>query len=206
MPNEVAVLTHAARDDDALAARLRAGGVRVIEMPCVTIVHLAHPAPIAAAIAAVGANDWLVVTSPAGADAVGRVARPRARVAAIGPSTAARLSMYGIPAAFVPSAAKGEALGWELPRAGEALLARSDRALPDLPRILRRRGFVVSEVIAYETRIGVSGDVASVREALASDDARVAIYVESPSALEGLRAAIEPELLARGVITSVAHS
>jgi len=29
--------------------------------------------------------------------------------------------------------------------------------------------------------------------------------VESPSALEGLRAAIEPELLARGVITHVTH-
>ena len=203
--SDVAVITHAVRDDDALAARLRAEGMRVIELPCVAIEHLADAAPLAAAIGALQADDWLVVTSPSGADAVRRAARPRSRVAAIGRRTAARLEGYGIAVAFVPSAANGATLARELPAAERALLARSDRALPDAPRILRERGFAVTEVVAYRTRIGVTGDVASVRRALASDQERVAIYVESPSALEGLRAAIEPELLERGVITHVAH-
>jgi len=201
----VAVITHAVREDDALARRLRESGARVIELPCVTIEHLANPASLARAIRALSPDDWLVVTSPSGADAVSRAARPLSRVAAVGERTAARLRSHGILTAFVPSASNGATLARELPRTTRALLARSDRALPDAPRILRERGFAVSEVVAYRTRIGATGDVALVRHALSSDSERVAIYVESPSALEGLRAAIEPELLERGVITHVAH-
>jgi uroporphyrinogen-III synthase len=201
----IAVLTHASRDDDALASELRASGVRVLELPCVTIEHLADPAPLAQAIGSLGAADWLVVTSQAGADAIARVAPPRARVAAVGQATAARLRAHGIAVSFIPSRATGAVLGRELPPGAHALLARSDRALPDLPRILGERGFAVSEFVAYHTRVGATGDVEAVRRALSSRDERVAFYVESPSALDGLRAAIEPELLSRGVIAHVAH-
>ena len=205
MSEAVAVITHAVRDDDALARRLRDSGVRVIELPCIAIEHLADSDDeLTRAIEQLETDDWLVVTSPSGADAIARASRPRARVAAIGVATASRLREQDIGVAFVPSAPTGGALGRELPLASRALLARSDRALPDLPRILRERGFDVREVVAYRTRVGASGDVAAVRDAL-SGPGTVAIYVESPSALEGLRAAIEPELLARGVITHVTH-
>ena len=205
MSRGVAVITHAVREDDALALGLRAAGVRVIELPCVSIEHLADPAPLASAIAALERNDWLVVTSPFGADAVARVSPPLSRVAAVGERTAERLARHGIRVSFVPTVSNGRTLARELPFATHALLARSDRALPDAPRILRERGFEVSEVVAYHTRVGATGDVAAVRDILAAAHERVAIYVESPTALEGLRAAIEPELLARGVITHVAH-
>ncbi|HYK99495.1 MAG TPA: uroporphyrinogen-III synthase [Candidatus Acidoferrales bacterium] len=205
MSETIAVLTHAAREHDALASQLRANGVRVLELPCVTIEHLADPAPLAEAIGSLDAADWLVVTSPAGADAIARAASPRARVAAVGAATAARLRAHGIAVSFIPSRATGAVLGRELPPGAHALLARSDRALPDLPRILRERGFVVSEVVAYHTRVGATGDIEAVRRALSSRDERVAFYVESPSALDGLRAAIAPDLLSRGVITHVAH-
>lgn len=205
MPEPVAVVTHAVRDEDELARGLAANGWRVIAMPCVTIEHLNDPSPLEAAVAALDVADWLVVTSPSGADALARVTRTRSRVAAIGESTARRLRGHGIAVHFVPTTSSGAALASELPTAPRALLARSDRALPDAPRILRERGFAVTEVVAYRTRVGATGDIASVRAALASDDARVAFYIESPSALEGLRAAIEPDLLARGVITHVAH-
>ena len=208
MSEAVAVITHAVRDDDPLARRLRDSGVRVIELPCIAIEHLADSDDeLTRAIEQLKTDDWLVVTSPSGADAIARASRPRARVlrtAAIGVATASRLREHDIGVAFVPSAPTGAALGRELPLASRALLARSDRALPDLPRILRERGFDVREVVAYRTRVGASGDVAAVRDAL-SGPGTVAIYVESPSALEGLRAAIEPELLARGVITHVTH-
>jgi len=201
----IAVLTHAAREDDALATELRAHGVRVLELPCITIEHLADPAPLAVAIGSLGADDWLVVTSPAGADAIARAAAVRSRVAAIGTVTASRCASHGIGVDFVPSAATGATLARELPGPRRALLARSDRALPDLPRILRERGFTVDAVVAYHARVGARGDVDAVRRALSSTDERVAFYVESPSALDGLRAAIGPELLSRGVITHVAH-
>ena len=205
MSKGVAVITHAAREDDELSRRLRADGARIIEMPCITIEPLVDIAPLEDAIAQLGPNDWLVVTSPAGADAIARVAPSRSRIAAIGDRTAVRLAHHGRRASFVPSVPNGRTLARELPPGGRVLLARSDRALADAPRILRERGFEVVEVVAYHTRVGATGDVAAVRDVLAQSGERVAIYVESPSALEGLRAAIEPELLAKGVITHVAH-
>lgn len=191
-----AILTRAPEDDASLAAVLRDAGALVIAMPCLRIEPLEDLSPLRAAIAACASDDWLVVTSRAGADAVARAGRPRSRVAAIGASTVARLGEHGIDVAFVPSAPTGERLGHELPQAAAALLARSDRALPDLPAVLRQRGFVVREVVAYHTIAGARGDVDAARDTLASGG-RVAIFCSSPSAVDGLCAAIDPSLLSR---------
>ena len=207
---DVAVVTHATREDDVLVRGLREAGTRVIELPCVAILHLGDTAHLASAIDALRPDDWLVVTSPFGADAIAGASRPRSRVAAIGPATAARLLERGIAVDFTPSDATGAALARELPAGGRALLARSDRALPDAPRILRDRGFAVTEVIAYRTRVGARGDIAAVRDALSSDGGRVAIHLASPSALDGLLDAIEPALVAQATLhvsgrTTLAH-
>ena len=191
MPERVVVLT---REDETAARELALDGARVLELPCVRVEQLADVTPLASAIADLGPADWLVVTSRAGADAVSRIPRPRARVAAVGPATAARLAAHGINADFVPSHATGADLARELPDGETVLLARSDRALPDAPRILQGRGFEVREVVAYRTRVGAEGDVAGVRAALRSD-ASVTIHIASPSALDGLLAAIEADAL-----------
>ncbi len=190
----IAVLTRARHEDDELVRQLRAAAVRIIELPCVHVERLPDARQLASSVAALEPSDWLIVTSPAGADAVARVSPPRARVAAVGAATSARLAKHGIVVAFVPGRATGADLARDLPAGGIVLLARSDRALPDMPRILRERGFHVREVVAYRTRTGAEGDVASVRAALASG-ARVEIHVASPSALDGLLDAIEPELV-----------
>lgn len=191
----VAVLTRARHEEDQLVRRLRDAGARIVELPCVHVEPLAEASRLASAVAALEPSDWLVVTSPAGADAIARLAAPRARVAAVGAATAARLAKHGIAVAFVPRHATGADLARELPASEIVLLARSDRALPDAPRILRERGFHVREVVAYRTRTGAEGDVAGVRAALTSG-ARVQIHISSPSALAGLLDAIEPELVA----------
>src|SRR5439155_598323 len=81
-------------------------------------------------LAALREDDWLVVTSRHGAEAVAPWGQPRAAVAAIGAATAERLRAYGVRVAFQPSASSGAALARELPRtSGVVLLARSDRAL-----------------------------------------------------------------------------
>src|SRR5438128_666426 len=145
------VLTRRPEDNERIADRLRASGVEVLELTCVRVQPLEDITALAAAIGAVDEDDWLVVTSRAGADAVARAARPRCRVAAVGRVTAARLLQRGIAVSFQPRVSSGVALGRELPAARAALLARSDRALPDLPKILRSRSFDVREVIAYRT-------------------------------------------------------
>lgn len=188
------ILTRAPEDNVALAAALERAGARVIEMPCVRVEALADLSELATAMAACDADDWVVVTSRAGADAVARAGAPRSRVAAVGTATASRLRERGIDVAFIPSVATGERLARELPLAKAALLARSDRALPELAAILRERGFSVREVVAYRTLPAASGDIAGAREALASGG-RVAVFCSSPSALAGMLAAVDPSSL-----------
>ncbi|MEK7862054.1 MAG: uroporphyrinogen-III synthase, partial [Chloroflexota bacterium] len=98
-----AILTRASEDNELFARDLRAQGVRVLELPCVSAAPLDDVGPLADALRSLGHEDWLVVTSRAGADALARVARGAARVAAIGPGTAARLGAHGIAVAFIPS-------------------------------------------------------------------------------------------------------
>lgn len=205
VPDRVAVLTRAHADDDALAARLAGRGVRVIELPCVRTEHLDDPAPLARAVAALDPADWLVITSRAGAEAVARASRPRSRVAAVGEVTASCLRANGIAVDFQPSRVTGADLARELPSAARALLARSDRALPDLGAILRERGFEVREVTAYHTVVGASGDVGAVRGALEGGD-DVRIYLWSPSAIDGLVSVVEPALVTRATLAVIGPS
>jgi uroporphyrinogen-III synthase len=180
----VAILTRRREDNARLAEQLRASGVEVIELPCVRVQPLDDLTALAAAIGGVRPDDWLIVTSRAGADALARVARPECRVAAVGRVTAARLEHHGIAVAFQPGIPSGAALGRELPPARVALLARSDRGLPDLPEVLRARGFEVREVVAYRTLARAEGDLAPVRSVLADPRCEVHVFVGSPSAVE----------------------
>lgn len=193
MTASVAILTRQPEDNAALRARLEADGVRVIELPCVRVEPLEDLSALAAEIGRLDADDWLVVTSRAGADAVARVALAHPRVAAVGETTATRLRERGIAVAFIPSAPHGEQLARELPAAHIALLARSDRALEDLPLILRARGFIVREAVAYRTVAQAEGDVAAVRAALA-DSGLARVQVASPSAVGAFVNAVGADL------------
>ena len=188
----VAILTRRPEDNAPLADRLRAEGALVIELPCVRVQPLEDLRALAAAIRALSADDWLVVTSRAGADAVARAARPSCRVAAVGRVTASRLAQHGIDVSFQPRIPSGAALGRELPLARVALLARSDRALADLPTALRARGFEVREVMAYRTIARAEGDAQAVRAALADSARDVRVFVASPSAVQAFVAAVGP--------------
>src|SRR2546428_10156163 len=91
-----AILTRRREDNARVAQDLRASGMEVLELPCVRVQLLEDISALADAIHAVAEDDWLVVTSRAGADAVARAARPGCRVAAVGRVTAARLAQHGI--------------------------------------------------------------------------------------------------------------
>ena len=199
-----AILTREPPDNARLAERLRRENVRVIEMPCIRIEPLADVTQLCAAIGALVRDDWLVITSRHGADALARCAPPRTRIAAVGKITGDRLRGHGFVVDFEPDVASGdptgERLARELPRSGDrVLLARSDRALPDLPTILRERGFTVDEVVAYRTRIGALAGIDAARDAL-RDGGSVGVFFVSPSTVDGFLAAIEAEHLRRARI------
>jgi uroporphyrinogen III methyltransferase/synthase len=152
---------------------LRGLGAEVVEAPAIRIVALDGPVPD------VDRYDLVCLTSPngvrlffarlseAGADAR---ALAGARVAAIGPGTAAALRAHGVIADVVPSeryVAEGlvEALA-ELP-VSRALVARAAEARDVLVEALRDRGAEVDVVALYETVAEPLGDkqVAAVRGA-----------------------------------------
>jgi len=200
------ILTRELGDNVWLGSRLREVNAEVFECPCVRTEPLADTRALAAALAALGPDDWLVVTSRHGGEAIARCGTTRAAIAAVGGATAERLRARGLTVDFEPSVANGEHLARELPDRGAlVLIARSDRALPDLPTILRERGMSVREVVAYHTFIGPRGDVEGLRVLLAGDRP-VAVMFHSPSAVAGLLDAVDPMLLARASILVAGRS
>lgn len=192
------------RADETLRTALRDRGLDVIELPCVRVEALRDERQLTNALRELRAKDLLVLTSIAGVNAVQIAARGsamRAPVAAVGPSTAAAARTAGFDVVFV-GGGDGRSLGAELPLpAGDVLLARSDRALRDLPEILRERGARVREVVAYVTIVGLDGyRAAAALEAVRAP--RTCALITSPSALEALLDAVSAERL--GAIPLVA--
>jgi uroporphyrinogen III methyltransferase/synthase len=149
-------VTRARAQASGLGARLAGLGAAVIEAPAIRIVPLDGPAPH------VGSYDLVCLTSPngvrllfsrlldAGLDAR---ALAGARVAAIGPGTAAALRSFGVVADVVPERFVAEGLVEALVDipVSRALVARAAEARDVLPDALRARGAEVDVVALYET-------------------------------------------------------
>jgi uroporphyrinogen-III synthase len=106
-----------------LVARLEALGHDVVECPLIEIERTSDESIDAAGY------DWLIVTSPNGADEIARRGRNLPRVAAVGPGTAERLRELGIEPAFVPRESSQDGLLAEFPRpAGRVLFTAAENA------------------------------------------------------------------------------
>ncbi len=149
-------VTRARAQASGLASRLRELGADVVEAPAIRI------EPIAGAAPALGRYDLVCVTSPNGvgllferlaAEGLDARAFADARVAAIGPGTAAALRRHGLIADIVPERFVAEGLIEAL--AGvpvtRALIARAAQARDVLPDALRERGAEVDVMALYQT-------------------------------------------------------
>ena len=140
---------------------LRERGAEALEVPAIEIRPVVSTAELDRAVheLAEGRYDWLVLTSVNGVAALrGRVEAlrrgvpGRARVAAVGPATEAALRDWGVVPDLVPGVATTAALGLQFPHGpGDVLLARADRANPELGVALRAKGWRTQEVVAYHT-------------------------------------------------------
>ena len=142
--------------------------------------------------------DWVVLTSGAGVEALGRSPSPLRgegrgeglklglRWAAVGQATARALRASGIEPSLIPAESNGLALANALPdvRGKRILLVRASTASPDLPERLRERGAAVDEVAAYLTIEGPASSSAPLKAALADPDL-AAIVFASGSAVRG---------------------
>jgi len=214
------VVTRARRQASALVERLAALGAATVEVP---VIAIGEPADGGAGLAAAverlagGRVDWVVVTSPNGAErllaalrAAGRDARALGGVgiAAIGPGTAGVLGRAHLVPDLVPERFVAEALLDAFPAAGPAggtvLLARAAVARDVLPEGLAARGWAVDVVEAYRTEpVPLDG---AQRAAVAG--AEVVTFTSS-STVTNLLAAVGPEAVppvvaAIGPITAAA--
>ncbi len=106
-----------------LVERLEARGYEVVECPLIEIVRTSDD-PIDCA-----GYEWLIVTSPNGADEIARRARSIPKVAAVGPGTAETLRRHGIEPDFVPRVSSQDGLLAEFPRPeGKVLFAAAENS------------------------------------------------------------------------------
>lgn len=150
-------VTRARAQVSGMARRLRELGARVVEAPAIRIEPLPGPVPD------LSRYDLICLTSPNGVtelfkrlSAGGRDARALAgaRVAAIGPGTAAALRRHGVIADIVPQerfVAEGLVDALSGVPVGRALIARAAQARDTLPEALRARGAQVEVLALYRT-------------------------------------------------------
>ncbi len=160
------LVTRAREQARGAASLLRERGADPVVMPTIEIHPPSDPSPMIDAVSALDRRfDWVVLTSANGAERLwaeirrqGKDARAfgRARIAAIGPGTAAALERCGLAADLVAKEHRGEALAAEVLAQMEGgkrvLLARAEVARDVVPDTLRAGGCTVDVVSVYKTR------------------------------------------------------
>jgi uroporphyrinogen III methyltransferase/synthase len=202
------VVTRSRAQASEFVALLEEQGAEVIEFPTIRIEPPADLGPLKESVSRAGERfDWIVFTSVHAVEAFfdalsqsGLDSRALAgcRVAAIGPATAERLAQYGIRADLQPGMFTTAALVEALASAGDlkgrrVLCPRSDIAPPELTDALRKRGAMVTEVIAYRTLPDTS-DASRVRELLLRREIHWLTFTSS-STVRNFCSAVEPKTL-----------
>jgi uroporphyrinogen III methyltransferase/synthase len=189
------VLTRPRGANDELAALAEDAGGCVLELP---VVALRDPPDggraLVEALADPARFAWVVLTSARAVErlvaAVGDLRRlGGVKLAAVGPKTAEALVEARLGVDLVPARASGAGLVEAFPRpAGDGdravLYPRASAARPAVAEGLRAKGWVVEDVIAYETVCGHAAgpfDPAALAEARQAD----AVVFASPSAVQG---------------------
>jgi uroporphyrinogen-III synthase len=151
-----------------LCEKLSALGMQPILFPTIEIVPPEEEAALDEAVAQVGRFDWVIFTSVNGVQAfmerLGAAGKEAlgfdgVRVAAIGPATAQALTMHGVQPQVIPDEYVAERIpdGLGDVKGQCILLPRAKIAREALAVELRRRGAVVHEVAAYDTRAARPG-------------------------------------------------
>ena len=118
-----AIVTRPRAQAKPLVEALERAGLEVVECPLIEIEHTSDD-PVDGA-----GYDWLIVTSPNGADEIARRGRNLPQIAAVGPGTAETLRAHGLEPAFVPRESSQDGLLREFPRPpGRVLFAAAEGA------------------------------------------------------------------------------
>jgi uroporphyrinogen-III synthase len=183
---------------DSVSAALRAYGAQPVVAPLINFAPTDNPHDLRVALLRLeaGEYDWLVVTSATTVDVlIGNSVRPApaTRVAAVGETTAAALTLAGIRVDFVPendNSARGLVKEWPADQiVGRVLVPQSEIAEPTLVAGLAERGLDTDFVAAYRT-VGVPVDPA-IRQDVADGSISV-VLITSGSVARQIQAQLAP--------------
>ena len=186
------VVTRTRQQAGELSAQLSALGAEVIELPTIRIEPPADLRAFAELVQDAHAYDWIVFTSPNGVNAFFDLfyklyhdAREigGARIAAIGPATAARVKHFHLNVDLQPDEYVAEAVVREFKKAGgvenlRILLARAEKARDVLSKELSAMGAIVDEAIAYRT-VPETRDESGARRMLLDEGADLITFTSS---------------------------
>jgi uroporphyrinogen-III synthase len=145
---------------DNVSASLRGLGAVPVVAPLINFASPEDPTRLGHALQELGAGayDWLVVTSATTVDVLvsqGTTVPDATRIAAVGETTGAALSLAGYRVDYMPSrdnSARGLVKEWPASDIrGRVLIPQSDIAEPTLVAGLEELGFAVEYVTAYRT-------------------------------------------------------
>ncbi len=187
------VVTRSGGNADSFARELRHLGAEAVEFPTIATAAPDSWSILDAALARVSSFDWIMFTSATGVESF--VARLRglgrdirslgsARIAAIGPATAARLHQYALTVDAIPSEYRAEAiidvLGIDNIRGKRILIPRAAVAREVLPEMLMASG--AAEVVvapAYKTIRPAGAAIDRMREALIDRGYDLVVFTSS---------------------------
>lgn len=159
------VVTRAREQAGQFARRLRELGAEVIEVPTIKLEPPSRRQELVDALLELNAYDWLVFTSPNGVSKFFDYFFKQfhdmrdlggARIAAVGPATAAKLQELHLQVDLMPDEALGLAIAkafakFESIENLKICLLRAEAANRDLPDALEALGAIVDDVACYKT-------------------------------------------------------
>lgn len=186
------VVTRTRRQAGALSVRLRDLGAEVIELPTIRIDPPSDLRAFAELVQDAHGYDWIVFTSPNGVTAFFEMfyklygdARDigSARIAAIGPATAARVREFHLKVDLQPKEFVAEGVVKAFKKEGDIenlriLIARAEEARDLLPKELGALGAIVDVASAYRT-VAETNDRTEARTRLANEGADMITFTSS---------------------------
>ena len=159
------VVTRAYAQAEKFAGKLSRLGAQVLEIPVVKRDLPDNKQDLVDALLALNAYDWLVFTSVNGVAAFFELFFRRfqdlrdiggAKIAAVGPATAAKVREFHLQVDLMPEEAIGSKIAGAFAKHSSVentkiCLLRAEKANPDLPRALEKLGAIVDDVGLYKT-------------------------------------------------------
>lgn len=190
------VVTRTREQAGELSSALAALGADVMELPTIRIADPTDKRDFAEAVVDSPHYDWLIFSSPNGVQRFFRAffavyedirELGGARIAAVGPATAAELKKYGLMVDVMPKKAVAEELVAEFDRKADEfggvanvtmLWVHSEQGRDVVYKELMKRQAIVDECVAYNT-VPETEDPTGARERLAQEGADVVTFTSS---------------------------